>query len=203
MVRTAFLVAGNGAKLQSILDSVYFGEIPNFELTAVLSPDPGSYALTRARNAGVPAFVVEPADFPTKMSYSLAISNKLKDMDIDLVVLDGYNMPLGVVSTQFKNRLMGVCPSLIPAFENFEGDAVRAALERGCKTTGATVYFLDPDGNVGPIVSQQAVDVLPGDSVEALSRRILEEAEWKLLPKALALYCEGRLKVRGSRTVII
>lgn len=201
MTRTAILVSGDGTILQTILDSMYFGEIPNFELCAVICPEQDAYALKRARNAGVPFFVVDPSDFPTKLSYSMAISNKLKDMDIDLVVLDGYSMPLGVISSQFRNKIMGVYPALIPAFEGLRGDPVRAALERGCRVTGATVYIADVDGNIGPIVSQGAVSVLPDDTVESLERRIMEEAAWKLLPKAVILFCSGRLEIHGSRTV--
>lgn len=202
MVRAAVLVSGNGAKLQTILDSMYFGEIPDFELTAVICTEEGAYALTRAANAKVPYFVVDPDNFPTSVSYSRAISNKLKDMDIDLVVLAGYNMPLGVISTEFKNKIISTYPSLVPAFADIEGDPVRAALERGCKVTGATAYFADANGQVGPIVLQQAVDILPNDDVETLTRRIMEEAEWKILPKAIILYCQGRLEVHGDRAVI-
>lgn len=202
MIRAAVLVSGDGALLQSVLDSMYFGEIPNFELTAVICTESDAYALRRARNSGVESFVVEPSLFPTKLSYSMAISNKLKDMDIDLVILAGYNMPLGVISTQFRKRIIGVYPSLIPAFINCGDDPVRAALERGCRVTGATVFFADIDGNIGPIILQQAVDILPGDTQEALSRRIMEDAAWKLLPKAVSLYCRNKLEIHGERVVI-
>ena len=202
MVRAAVLVSGDGALLQTVLDSMYFGEIPNFELTAVICTDPEAYALRRARNSGVECFVVEPSLFPTKLSYSMAISNKLKDMDIDLVILAGYNMPLGVISTQFRKRIIGVYPSLIPAFINCGDTPARAALERGCRITGATVFFADIDGNIGPIIAQQAVEILHGDTPEMLSRRIMEEAEWKLLPKAIILYCQNRLEIHGDRVLI-
>lgn len=201
MIRAAVLVSGNGAMLQTILDSMYFGEIPNFELTAVICTEADAYALRRAANSSVQAFVVEPSNFPTKVSYSMAISNKLRDMDIDLVILAGYDMPLGVISTQFRRRIIGVCPALIPAFVNCD-DPVRAALERGCKVTGATAFFADIDGNIGPIIAQKSVDILPGDTVETLERRILEEAEWTLLPKAIILYCQERLEIHGDRVVI-
>ena len=137
MIRAAALVSGDGALLQTVLDSMYFGEIPNFELTAVICTESDAYALRRARNSGVEAFVVEPSLFPTKLSYSMAVSNKLRDMDIDLVILAGYNMPLGVISTQFRKRIIGVYPSLIPAFVNCDDAPERAALERGCRVTGA------------------------------------------------------------------
>ena len=141
------------------------------------------------RCAGVEAFVVEPSLFPTKLSYSMAISNKLRDMDIDLVILAGYNMPLGVISTQFRKRIIGVYPSLIPAFVNCDDAPERAALERGCRVTGATAFFAD-------------IDILPNDTPESLSRRILEDAEWKLLPQAISLYCQNRLEIHGDRVII-
>ena len=227
MIRAAALVSGDGALLQTVLDSMYFGEIPNFELTAVICTESDAYALRRARNSGVEAFVVEPSLFPTKLSYSMAISNKLRDMDIDLVILAGYNMPLGVISTQFRKRIIGVYPSLIPAFVNCDDAPERAALERGCRVTGATAFsdtgrsgederdrfalrcdpgatafFADIDGNIGAIIAQQAVDILPNDTPESLSRRILEDAEWKLLPQAISLYCQGRLEIHGDRVII-
>lgn len=202
MVRAAILVSGNGMLFQSVLDAVFFGEIPNFELVAVICTAENAYTMRRAKNANVEAFVVEPDDFPTKISYSMAISNKLKDMDIDLVILAGYDMPLGVVSTQFRKRIIGVYPSLIPAFVNCDESPARAALERGCKVTGATAFFADIDGNIGPIIAQQPVEIHSGDTPETLSKRIMEEAEWRLLPKAVTLFCEGRLEIHGDRVVI-
>lgn len=201
MVRTAILTSGDGVRLQTILDSMYFNEIPNFELVAVICTEQGAYAMRRARNAKVPAFAVEPEDFPTKLSYSMAISAKLKDMDVDLVVLAGYKMPLGVISSQFRNRIIGTFPALIPACEN-EKNPVRAVLERGSKLTGATAYFADVDGNIGPVIMQKAVDIKPGDDERKLTQRIIEEAEWKILPAAIILYCQGRLEIHGDRTVI-
>ena len=202
MIRGAALVSGDGAQLQAILDSVYFKEIPNFELIAVISSRRDAYAMKRALSANVPAYVVDPELFPTITSHSMAIANKLKDMDIDLVILAGYDLPLGVVPYQFKNRIIGTYPALYPAFENCEGSVHRAVLERGVKLTGATAYFADPDGGVGSIISQLPVAVLPGDTEESLSRRVMEEAEWKLLSSAVQLFCEERLSVHGKRVVI-
>ena len=148
-VRAAALVAGDGAMLQAILDSMYFKELPNFELVAVISPEKGVYAMQRALNAGVPAYVVDPELFPTMTSHSMAVANKLRDMDIELVILAGYDLPLGVIPYQFKNAIIGTYPALYPAFEDEEGDIQRAVLERGVKVTGATAYFCDQDGRVG------------------------------------------------------
>ena len=202
MVRAAILVSGNGMLFQSVLDAMYFGETPDFELVAVICTDENAYAMRRAKNANVESIVVEPENFPTKFSYSMAISNKLKDMDIDLVIVADYDMPLGVISTQFRKRIIGVYPSLIPAFVNCDDSPVRAAMERGCKVTGATAFFADIDGNIGPIIAQQAIDIDPEDTLQSLNQRIMEEAAWKLLPKAVALFCQGRLEIHGERVVI-
>ena len=202
MVRAAALVSGDGAKLQAILDSMYFKEIPDFELVAVISSEKDAYAMKRALNAGVPAYVVDPELFPNMTSHSMAVANKLKDMDIELVILAGYDMPLGVIPYQFKNHIIGTFPALYPAFEDAEGDVQRAVLERGVKITGATAYFADADGRVGGIILQRAVEVMPDDTPDSLRRRVLEDAEWKLLSQAVSLYCANRLSIRGNRVIV-
>jgi len=202
MVRAAALVAGDGARLQAILDAMYFKEIPDFELVAVISPQKDAYAMKRALNSGVPAYVVDPELFPTMTSHSMAVANKLKDMDIDLVILAGYELPLGVIPYQFRNRIIGIYPGLYPAFEDYDGDIHRAVLERGLKVTGATVYFADGDGRVGNIILQQAIDIFPGDDPQSLRQRVLEECEWKLLPQAVSLYCANKLSIHGNRVLI-
>lgn len=202
MIRAAALVSGDGARLQCILDSIYFKELPELELAAVISSRRDAAAMKRSLNANVPAYVVDPDLFPTVTSHSMAVANKLKDMDIDLVILAGYDMPLGVIPYQFKNRIIGTVPALIPAFENYDGDICRAVLERGVKVTGATSYFADGDGCVGKIIEQRAVEVKPNDTPETLAHRVLEDAEWKLLPRAVALYCDGKLDIHGNRVII-
>ena len=202
MVRAAALVSGDGAKLQAILDSMYFKEIPDFELVAVISSEKDAYAMKRALNAGVPAYVVDPELFPNMTSHSMAVANKLKDMDIELVILAGYDMPLGVIPYQFKNHIIGTYPALYPAFEDAEGDVQCAVLERGVKITGATAYFADADGRVGGIILQRAIEVMPDDTPDSLRRRVLEDAEWKLLSQAVSLYCANRLSIRGNRVII-
>ena len=202
MIRAAALVAGDGSKLQAILDSMYFNEIPDFELVSVISSDKEAYAMTRAQNAGVPSFVVDPELFPNMTSYTMSVASKLRDMDVDLVILAGYELPLGVIPYQFKNGIIGTCPSLIPAFEDTPGDIVRATLERGVKVTGATAYVADPDGRIGGIILQKAVEVKPEDGAESLRQRILEEAEWGLLCEAVKLYCSGKLEFRGNKIIV-
>lgn len=202
MVRAAALVSGDGAKLQAILDSMYFKEIPDFELVAVISSAKDVYAMKRALNAGVPAYVVDPELFPNMTSHSMAVANKLKDMDIELVILAGYELPLGVIPYQFKNRIIGTCPYLYPAFDGQEGDVQRAVLDRGVKVTGGTAFFADSDGRVGSIILQRAVDVKPNDTPETLGRRVLEEAEWRILSQSVSLYCAGKLSVHGNKVLI-
>ena len=199
MVRAAVLASGDGGRLQAILDAMYFKEIPNFELVAVICPQRGCNAMKRALNAGVSAYVVDPELFPTMTSHSMAVANKLKDMDIELVILAGYDVPLGVIPYQFRNRIIGTFPALYPAFEDLEGDVNRAVLERGVKITGATAYFADGDGRVGGIILQKALEVQPGEDPETLGRRVMEECEWPILTRAVAAYCGGELSVRGNR----
>jgi len=202
MIRAAALASGDGVKLQAILDAMYFGELPEFELVAVISPEKDAYVMQRALNAGVPAYVVDPDLFPTMTTHSMAVANKLKDMDVELVLLADYGVSLGVIPYQFKNRIIGTCPSLYPAFEDVEGDVCEAVLARGCKLTGATSFFADGDGRVGSIIDQRAVVVLPDDTAETLARRVTEEAEWGLLTDAVKLFCAGRLSVRDNRVLV-
>jgi phosphoribosylglycinamide formyltransferase-1 len=202
MVRAAILASGDGGRLQAILDAMYFQEIPDFQLVAVICPRREDYAMKRAANAGVPAYVVDPELFPNMTSHSMAVANKLRDMDIELVILAGYDLPLGVVPYQFRNHIIGTYPALSPAFEDVEGDVNRAVLERGVKVTGATAYFADGDGGVGGIILQKAIDVLPDDTPESLGTRVMEECEWKLLSRAVALYCGGKLSVHGKRVIV-
>ena len=203
MVRAAALVSGDGYKLQAVLDAVYFQEIPDFELVAVLSPDKNTKAMKRAVSSGIPAFVVDPDLFPHITSHSMAIANKLRDMDIDLVILAGYRLDLGVIPYQYRNRIIGTRPCLIPAFEEVPDEEIfHAVLERGVKITGATAYFADNDGLVGSIILQKSIEVHPDDTPESLRSRVVEEGEWKLLPQAISLYCEGRLSHHGNRVLI-
>ena len=202
MVRTAVLASGDGARLQAILDAVYFKEIPNFELVAVICPQRGCYAMTRALGAGIPAYVVDPELFPNMTSHSMAVAHKLKDMDIELVILAGYDVPLGVVPYQFKNRIIGTYPALYPAFNEPEDDPVTLALATGLRVTGATAYFSDGDGRVGAVILQRSLEVAATDTAESLSARLMEECEWPLLIEAVSLYCDRRLSVRGRKVEI-
>ncbi len=201
MVKTAILVSGGGTNLQAIMDSHLFGEIPNCELTAVISSDPEAYALIRAKSANLPAYVIDRTLFPNAASYNTALLQKLQDLDIQMVVLAGYVHQLGAnILREYENRVMNVYPSLLPAFAYCDGNSLEPyeqALEAGVKLSGATAYFVT-DGVGGPIILQQAVEVWEGDTPRTLQRRIMEEAEWKLLPRSLALYCQGQLRVENG-----
>lgn len=201
MVKTALLVSGGGTNLQAVIDAHLFGEIPNCELTAVISSDPEAYALIRAKSSNIPAYVVDRTLFPHQASYNMALLQKLEDLDIQLVALAGYTLPVGgIVQRAYENRIINIQPSLLPMFAECSSAGLapyEAALRAGVKLSGATAYFVTAEAG-GPIILQQAVEVWEGDTPKTLQRRIMEEAEWKLLPKALALYCQGLLRVEDG-----
>lgn len=204
--KIAVLVSGGGTNLQALLDAQARGELGGGEITAVISTKAGVYALERAAKAGVPGYVIPRKDFDSNRSMTVAMVEKLRELEIDLVVLAGCM----VIFTQelvqaYPNAIMNVHPALIPSFcgEGFYGLHVHeAALAYGIKLSGATVHFVSEQCDGGPIIAQKSVAVLEGDTPETLQRRIMEEAEWKILPEAVALFCQGRLRVEG-RTVII
>jgi len=206
MIRTAILVSGGGRNLQAVIDSRLFGEIENCDIVAVVSSNPDAYALARARAAGLTGCVVDRDVFPNVQSFNEAIFHKLRDLDAELVVLAGFTEKLSdAVIRHYKNRIIGVHPSLMPAFSGTPESANTAcamALETGVRITGATAYFLTETPCAGPIILQQAVEVLPDDSPKSLSERVMSEAEWSILPRAVALYCAGALEVVDGRVLI-
>lgn len=201
MVKTAILVSGGGTNLQAILDSHLFGSIPNCELTAVISSNPDAYALERAKRANVPTYVVDVSVFPNRHSFCSAILDKLRDLDIELVVLAGFMYVLTpAVVNHFRNRMINIHPALIPAFcgDGYYGLHVHEqALSYGVKLSGATAHFVTEECDAGPIILQKAVEIREDDTPKTLQRRIMEEAEWRILPEAIKLYCQGRLSVEG------
>lgn len=201
MVRTAVLVSGGGTNLQAIIDANLFGEIKNCELAAVISSNPEAYAIERAQSAGIPVFVVERAIFPNRASFTKALLDKLDDLSIDLVVYAGFMYILDPPLVKaYQNRIINIHPSLIPSFcgPGFYGLRVHeAVLAHGVKITGATAHFATEIADDGPIILQKSVPVLDGDTPQTLQRRVMEEAEWKILPEAMSLFCEGRLEVEG------
>ena len=199
--RIAVLVSGGGTNLQALLDAEARGEIKDGRIAAVISSNPEAYALTRAEQAGVPSYVLARKNYKTNRDMTLALVDTLQALDIDLVVLAGFMTVLTrEMPEAFPNAIINVHPALIPSFcgEGFYGLHVHeAALKYGVKLSGATVHFVSEACDGGPIILQKAVEVLPGDTPETLQRRIMEQAEWILLPRAVSLFCEGRLHVEG------
>lgn len=193
MVKIAVLVSGGGTNLQAILDSEARGELKHGTVTLVVASKPNVYALERAAKAGVPSVVVSRKDYATGEAFDAALLQILQDHGIDLVVLAGFLSILGPsVIEAYPNRILNVHPSLIPSFcgEGFYGLKVHeAALEKGVKVTGATVHFVNEICDGGKILKQKAVEVLPNDTPETLQRRVMEQAEWVILPQAIAEVC--------------
>ncbi len=201
MKRIAVLVSGGGTNLQALIDAQARGELTNGQIVAVLSSREGAYALERAKAAGIPGYVVPRKAFPSNQAMTLALVDKLRELNIDLVVLAGFLHILTEEMVQaYPNAILNVHPALIPSFcgAGFYGLHVHEkALEYGVKVSGATVHFVTEEPDGGPIVLQQAVEVREGDTPEVLQKRIMEQAEWKILPQAVALFCQDRLKVEG------
>ena len=197
MVKIAVLVSGGGTNLQALLDSEARGENPNGKITLVVASKPGVYALERAAKAGVEHCVVRRKDYASSEAFDAALLDVLQSHDIGLVVLAGFLSVLGPSVVQaYPRRILNVHPALIPAFCGPGMYGLRphqAALARGCKVTGATVHFVNEECDGGPILLQKAVDILPGDTPETLQKRVMVEAEWKLLPMAVAMVCSGEI----------
>lgn len=197
MMKIAVLVSGGGTNLQAILESERRGENPNGKVTLVVASKPGVYALERAASFGVPTAVVSRKDYATSEEFDAALLSVLQENGIELVVLAGFLSVLGPsVIAAYPNRILNVHPSLIPSFcgPGFYGLRVHeAALARGVKVTGATVHFVNEVCDGGPILLQKAVEIQPGDTPEVLQKRVMVEAEWKLLPKAIAMVCNGEV----------
>ena len=203
MLKIAVLVSGGGTNLQALIDSQKRGELGCGKISLVLSSKPDVYALERAKQNGIPAKVLSRKDYATISDYSRALVDVLVSEGIDLVVLAGF---LTIIDEQvyqkFPNKIINVHPALIPSFcgKGYYGLKVHeAALEKGVKVSGATVHFVTPECDAGPIILQKAVAVCDNDTPETLQRRIMEEAEWKILPEAVKLFCEGKLKVENDR----
>ena len=200
MKNIAVLVSGGGTNLQALIDAQGRGELINGRITAVISSTPGAYALERAKAAGIPGYVAARKDYPSSQAMTAALVDKLKGLDIDLVVLAGFMV---ILTGEMVRAFLNVHPALIPSFAGpgcYGLHVHEKALEYGVKLSGATVHFVSEECDGGPIVSQKAVEVLPDDTPEVLQRRIMEQCEWQLLPQAVSLFCQDRLKVEG-RTV--
>ena len=204
--RIAVLVSGGGTNLQALIDAQKQGGLGGGEISLVLASKPDVYALERAENNGIPAMVLARRDYADIAAYSKALADALVAEKIDLVVLAGF---LTIIDEQvyeaFPNRIINVHPALIPSFcgKGYYGLRVHeAALEKGVKVSGATVHIVTPECDAGPIILQKAVEVMEGDTPEVLQRRIMEQAEWNILPEAVKLFCEDRLTVKDNKVYI-
>ena len=193
----AVLVSGGGTNLQALIDAVNDGRIKNGRISLVLSSNPDAYALTRARKNNIPVLVVPRSDYDCRASFTDAIVNALSEYDTDLIVLAGFMYILdSSFVKKYENRIMNVHPALIPSFcgEGMYGlRPHKAALERGVKITGATVHFVNEVADGGRIILQKAVAVEEGDTPETLQKRVMEQAEWEILPEAVNLFCCDKL----------
>ena len=204
--RIAVLVSGGGTNLQALIDAEARGELGAGKISLVIASKPGVYALERAKNAGIDSVVLSRKDYASIKDYSRALADKMVAEGIDLVVLAGF---LTIIDEQvyeaFPNRILNVHPALIPSFcgKGFYGLYVHeAALKKGVKVSGATVHIVTPECDAGPIVLQRAVEVREDDTPESLQLRIMQEAEWKILPEAVRLFCDGKITVKNDKVYI-
>ena len=199
MLRVGVMVSGGGTNLQAILDAVDAGKITDTEITVVISNNPGAYALERARNHGIEAVCISPKSFENRAAFNEAFLKKTDEYNLDLIVLAGFlvTIPEEMIR-KYRNKIINIHPSLIPSFcgVGYYGLKVHeAALARGVKVTGATVHYVDEGVDSGPILLQKAVEVQPGDTPQVLQRRVMEQAEWLLLPQAVDDIANGRICV--------
>ena len=207
MLRLVVCVSGGGTNLQAIFDASDNGNIRDAKVEAVISNNAGAYALERARLHGVEGICLSPKAFESRAQFNEALTEKLKELAPDLIVLAGFlvAIPESLIEA-FPNRIINIHPSLIPSFcgVGFYGLHVHeGVLARGVKVTGATVHFVDSGMDTGPIIMQKAVEVKQGDTPEILQRRVMEEAEWQILPQAIDLIAQGRVRVEEGKAIII
>lgn len=202
MLRVAVCVSGGGTNLQAIIDAIAAGKIENAQIVRVISNNKKAYALTRAKEAGIEGVCVSPRDYADRELFNRALLDSLTQAQPDLIVLAGFMVAVpACVIDAFRGRIINIHPALIPSFcgKGYYGLHVHEkVLQRGAKVTGATVHFVDEDLDHGPILLQKAVDVKEGDTAEVLQRRVMEEAEWILLPRAISLIAQGRVSIDES-----
>ena len=206
MLRVLSMVSGGGTNLQAIIDSVKNGTITNTELVGVISNNKKAYALTRAEENGIDAKCISPKDYESREVFNQELLKAVDAYEPDLIVLAGYLVVIPPeMIKKYKNRIINIHPSLIPSFcgTGYYGLKVHeAAWARGVKVVGATVHFVDEGTDTGPIILQKAVEVQNGDTPEVLQRRVMEQAEWKILPRAIDLIANGKVEVEGHRTIV-
>ncbi len=206
MKNIAVLVSGGGTNLQALIDAEKSGIIKNGKITCVISSNPNAYALERAKNNSIETAVIRKKDYDSFDEYDKALTELLMEKKADLVVLAGFMTVLGEkVISAFSNRIINIHPALIPSFcgKGYYGLYVHeAVLARGVKVTGATAHFVNEICDGGPIIMQKAVEVKNGDTPEILQRRVMEQAEWKILPEAVSLFCQGKIKIINNIAVV-
>ena len=207
MLNIVVLVSGGGTNLQAIIDAVSAGEITNTKISGVISNNKNAYALERAKNHGIENLCISPKDFPSRAEFNKNFLEAVDRLEPDLLVLAGFLVVIPPeMIAKYRNRIINIHPSLIPSFcgTGYYGLKVHeAALSRGVKVVGATVHFVDEGTDTGPIILQKAVEVEQGDTPEVLQRRVMEQAEWKILPRAIDLIANGRVKVEDGKAVIL
>ena len=206
MLKIAVLVSGGGTNLQAVIDAIENGTITNTEIKVVISNNKNAYALERAKNHGIESLCISPKDYEDRAKFNEAFLEKLNSYEVDFVVLAGFLVviPEKMVQ-QYRNRIINIHPSLIPSFcgTGFYGLKVHeGVLSRGVKVTGATVHFVDEGTDTGPIILQKAVEVKQGDTPEVLQRRVMEQAEWLIMPQAIDLIANGKVSVVDGKVVI-
>ncbi len=206
MKNIVVLVSGGGTNLQALIDAQNRGEIVGGKISCVIASNDKAYALERAKQNGIATKIIRKKDFESQEEYDNSLIALLHEVEADLVVLAGFMTIIGEsVSREFENRIINIHPSLIPSFCGvgcFGLHVHEKALDRGVKLTGATVHFVNEICDGGPIILQKAVEVLPDDTSESLQRRVMEQAEWKILPQAVSLFCQDRLKVENNKVII-
>lgn len=207
MLKIGALVSGGGTNLQAIIDRIEDGSIKNAEIVTIVSNKPHAYALERGKKHNIEGICISPRDFQDREEFNIALMKHFDQREVDLIILAGYLVVLGESFVRhYKNRIMNIHPSLIPSFcgEGHYGLKVhQAALDRGVKVTGATVHFVDEGTDTGPIILQKAVKVKQEDTAETLQKRVMEEAEWEIYSKAIALYCGGKIEIQGQQVTIL
>ena len=206
MLKIAVCVSGGGTNLQAIMDAIDNGIITNTQISVVISNNPGAYALERAKNHGIEAICISPKDYESREAFNEDFLRQLDSYQVDLVVLAGFLVVIPPEMIQkYRNRIINIHPSLIPSFcgKGYYGLKVHeGALARGVRVTGATVHFVDEGTDTGPIILQKAVEIKEGDTPEILQRRVMEQAEWKILPCAIDLIANGKVSVVDGKVHI-
>ena len=206
MLKVGVLVSGGGTNLQAILDAIDSGKITNAEVSLVISNNPNAYALERAKNHNIEAVCISPKQYECREEFHKALLEKLKESGVELIVLAGFLVAIPpMIVEAYPNKIINIHPSLIPSFcgVGYYGLHVHEkALARGVRVTGATVHFVDTGTDTGPIILQKAVKIKSDDTPEVLQRRVMEKAEWKILPKAINLIANGKVKVVDGRVEI-